>query len=68
MIHNSEKSYVAFITYDNRSLKYYYIDKEEVKVSIVSDSTRPFCPIPRKNLFKNCVEQKADIDKIIENN
>lgn len=66
MIHNSEKSYVAFITYDNRSLKYYYIDKEEVKVSIVSDSARPFCPIPRKNLFKNCVEQKADIDKIIE--
>lgn len=66
MVHNAEKSYVAFITYDNKSIRYYYIDKEEVKVSIVSDTNRPFCPIPIKNLFKNCVEQKSEIDKIID--
>jgi len=39
---------------------------DEVKVAIVPDVLRPFCPLPKNKLFMNAINRKEDIEKIIE--
>lgn len=64
--HNAEASHVAFATFDHKSVKFFWCDKSDVKTAIVPDVERPFCPLPRGKLFKNIVNDKDDIDKIVD--
>jgi protein transport protein SEC24 len=65
--HNAAGSYVAFATYDHRSLQFFTIEKSnDVKAYIVADIMNPFCPLPANKLFFNVVEQKSEIEKIVE--
>ena len=66
LIHNAEGSKVAFGTYDSKSVKFYWVDKSDVKIAVVPDIERPFCPIPKSKLFLNVIKQREEIEKIIE--
>jgi protein transport protein SEC24 len=60
-------TFIAIATYDSRSIQFFSIDKStEVKAYIVSDLENPFCPLPRSKLFLNVVDQKNEIEKVIE--
>ena len=59
-------STVSIATFDHKTLKFYYVDKSEVKVAIVSDLERPFIPLPRSKLFINVVNRREDINKVLE--
>lgn len=65
-IHNAEGSNVAIATFDHGSIKFFWVDKSEVKVAVMPDINRPFAPLPRNKLFMNVVERREEIDKIIE--
>jgi len=65
-IHNAENSYVGFGLFDSKSIKFLWYDRSDVKIAIVPDITRPFCPLPRNKIFLNVINQREEIDKIIE--
>lgn len=64
-MHNSEGSYVAFALYDSNSIKFICCENE-VKIAVVPDVERPFCPLPREKLFLNIESQRDEINKILE--
>lgn len=63
---NVENSYVAFATYNDKSINYFYQEKEEVKCIKVIDVNSPFCPIEAKKLFLSITNQRDILEKIIE--
>lgn len=65
-IHNVENSKVAFAMYDHKSIKFFWCDKSDVKVSIMPDIERPFSPLPKSKLYLNVISQREEIDKVIE--
>jgi protein transport protein SEC24 len=66
-IHSSSNSFLAIATYDSKSIQFYSIEKNsEVKAYIVADLENPFCPLPRNKMFLNVVDQKSQIEKVIE--
>jgi hypothetical protein len=65
-IHNAEGSYISIATFDHSSIRFYWVDKSEVKVAVMPDINRPFAPLPRSKLFMNVVQKREDIDKVIE--
>jgi protein transport protein SEC24 len=66
-VHNAPSSFISIATYDNKSIQFFCIDKNnEVKAYIVPDSESPFCPLPMKKMFLNIIEKKSEIEKVIE--
>lgn len=65
-IHNAENSYVGFGIFDSKSIKFIWFDRSDVKIAVVPDINRPFCPLPRNKLFLNVINQREEIDKVIE--
>jgi protein transport protein SEC24 len=66
-IHNAAGSHIAIATYDNKSIQFFAMDKNnEVKAYIVPDIDNPFCPLPKSKLFLNVVDSRSDIEKVIE--
>lgn len=66
-IHNKENSFVSLATYDHNSIHFYALDKnKEVRVYKVSDVFTPFCPLPVNQMYLHCVDQREDIEKVIE--
>ena len=64
-IHNAENSYIGFALYDQKNLYYFYVEKEDVKLTIMGDIQEPFCPLSLKKLYTK-VTDREKIDKIIE--
>jgi len=65
-IHNAENSSVAIATFDHKSIKFFWVDKSEVKVAVVMDAERPFAPLPRSKLYMNAIGKREEIEKIVE--
>jgi protein transport protein SEC24 len=64
-IHNKEESYIGIATYDHKSV-HFYAAENDVKIFLMPDINNPFCPLPREKLFLKAVEQRSEIDKVIE--
>ena len=64
--HNAENSFIGFALYDVKNLYYFYVEKNDVRLSIMGDNVDPFCPLSMKKLFLNISEQKEQIEKLIE--
>ena len=63
---NAENSYVGFALYDNKNIYYFYVEKSDVRLTIMGDVNDPFCPLSLKKLFLNIHEQREQLDKLIE--
>ena len=64
--HNAENSFIGFALYDIKNIYYFYVEKNDVRLSIMGDNVDPFCPLSMKKLFLNISEQKEQIEKLIE--
>ena len=64
--HNAENSYIGFALYDTKNIYYFYVEKSDVRLTIMGDNNDPFCPLSMKKLFLNIGEQKEQIEKLIE--
>lgn len=56
---------IAFCTFDERGLIYFYVEKSEAKIVIMNDINSPFAPITENKLFI-ASNAKDEIAKIIE--
>ena len=63
---NAENSYVGFALYDNKNIYFFYVEKSDVRLTIMGDVNDPFCPLSLKKLFLNIHEQREQLDKLIE--
>ena len=66
LIHNAENSYVGFSLYDHKNIYFFYVEKEDVRLTIMGDIIDPFCPISLKKLYLKVVEDKEKIEKLVE--
>jgi len=66
LFHNMENSYIAFALYESKNIYFFYIEKEEVRLTVMGDLNDPFCPISMKKLYLNINEQREQIYKLIE--
>ena len=64
-VHNKENSYIGFGLYDQKNIYYFYIEKDNPRLTIMGDIINPFCPVSLKKLFLK-LEEKNKIDKLIE--
>ena len=65
-IHNYENSYIAFALYDFKYIYYFYIEKDDVRISIMGDINDPFCPLSLKKLYIKIGSNKEKINSLIE--
>ena len=65
-IHNAENSYIGFALYDQKNIYFFYVENEDVRLTIMGDITDPFCPISLKKLYLNVINDKERIEKLIE--
>jgi len=65
-IHNSENSYIAFALYDEKRIYYFYIEKDDIRLSIMADIQDPFCPLSMKKLYIRIGENKEKISLLFE--
>ena len=63
---NMENSYIAFALYENKNIYYFYVEKDDIRLTIMGDNKDPFCPVSMKKLYLNIFEQKEQILKLIE--
>ena len=64
--HNAENSYIGFALYDTKNIYYFYVEKSDVRLTIMGDINDPFCPLSMKKFFLNIGEQKEQIEKLID--
>ena len=64
--HNTEQTYISIALYDMKSIYFFYLEKNDFKVSIVTDINDPFCPIGINKLFLNVTTQKDEVIQLIE--
>ena len=64
-VHNMENSYIGFGLYDQKNIYYFYIEKDNPRLTIMGDIINPFCPVSLKKLYLK-LEEKDKIDKLIE--
>ena len=51
--HNSDETYISICLYDSKYIYFFYSEKNDIRLSIMSDLNNPFCPIPiKKIIFK----------------
>ncbi len=65
-IHNAENSYIGFALYDQKNIYFFYVENEDVRLTIMGDITDPFCPISLKKLYLKVNDDKERIEKLIE--
>ena len=65
-IHNWENSYIAFAFYDNKKIYFFHMEKEEIKICIMSDIQEPFCPLSLNKLYINIGDNKEKIESLFE--
>ena len=65
-IHNYENSYIAFALYDFKNIYYFYIEKDDVRISIMGDINDPFCPLSLKKLYIKIGSNQEKINSLIE--
>ena len=63
---NAENSYIALALYDHKNIYFFYAEKEDIRLTIMGDMKDPFCPLSMKKFYLNVVEQKEQIEKLIE--
>ena len=62
--HNSDETYISICLYDSKYIYFFYSEKNDIRLSIMSDLNNPFCPIPIKKLFLNIKDQREEIEKL----
>ena len=65
-IHNAENSYIAFALYDIKNIYYFYVEKDDIRISIMGDFVDPFCPLSLKKLYIKIGSNKEKINSLIE--
>ena len=65
-IHNLENSYIGFGLYDHKNIYYFYVEKDDVRLTIMGDIIDPFCPISLKKLYLKISDDSERIEKLIE--
>ena len=63
---NAENSYIGFGLYDTKNIYFFYVEKNDVRLTIMGDMNDPFCPLSMKKLFLNIGEQKEQFEKLID--
>ena len=66
LIHNVENSYIGFSLYDSKNIYFFYIEKNDVRLTIMGDKIDPFCPISLKKLYLKIDENKERIEQIMD--
>ena len=64
--HNAEQTNISIALYDTKAIYFFYWEKSDFKVSIVTDINDPFCPIGIKKLFLNVTTQRDEVIQLIE--
>ena len=63
---NAENSYIGFALYDTKNIYFFYVEKSDVRLTIMGDMNDPFCPLSMKKLFLNIGTQKEQFEKLID--
>ena len=65
-IDNAENSYLGFALYDHKNIYFFYVEKEEIRLTIMGDLSEPFCPLSMKKLFLKIGDKREQIEQLIE--
>ena len=49
-----------------KSYFFFYAEKDDIRLTIMGDMINPFCPLLMKKLYLNVIEQREQIEKLIE--
>ncbi len=63
---NINYTYISISLYDVKNIYFFYLEKNEIKISIMTDLNNPFCPIESKKMYLNIEKNKNEIYKLIE--
>ena len=63
---NANNSYIGFGLYDNKNIYFFYVEKNDIRLTIMGDCNDPFCPLSLKKLFSNIGEERDQIEKLLE--
>ena len=63
---NAENSYIAFALYDHIRIYFFYVEKDDIRLSIMGDMNNPFCPLSMKKFYLKINEKREQIDALIE--
>jgi len=63
---NAENSYIAFGLYDHKNIYFFYVEKDDIRLTIMGDMTDPFCPLSMKKLYLKINDQREQIEKLLE--
>ena len=63
---NSDETHIAIALYDRNFIYFFYCEKTDIRISIMSELDNPFCPISKSKLFLNIKNQREEIEKLFE--
>ena len=63
---NVENSYIAIGLYDHKNIYFFYVEKDDIRLTIMGDMTDPFCPLSMKKFYLKIIEQREQIEKLFE--
>ena len=63
---NAENSYIAFGLYDHKNIYFFYVEKDDIRLTIMGEMTDPFCPLSMKKFYLKINEQREQIEKLLE--
>jgi hypothetical protein len=63
---NSDETYIAIALYDRNFIYFFYCEKTDIRICIMSELENPFCPISKSKLFLNIKQQREEIEKLFE--
>ena len=63
---NAEETYISIVLYDRKYIYFFYCEKNDIRISILAELNKPFCPISPSKLFLNVKKQREELEKLFE--
>ena len=63
---NAEETYISIVLYDRKYIYFFYCEKNDIRISILAELNKPFCPISPSKLFLNVKKQREEFEKLFE--
>ncbi len=63
---NINNTFISISLYDEQKRYFFYLEKNQIKLSIMPDLNNPYCPIEPNKMYFNLQNNKNEINKLLE--
>ena len=63
---NINNTFISISLYDEQKIYFFYLEKNQIKLSIMPDLNNPYCPIEPNKMYFNLQNNKNEINKLLE--